>query len=244
MNGSEYKRDAEHIHGLIHETSSGILIAVKPLVIYVPRGYEGTRLLTIAKEVRTVAVFCIVDPEAKKYGVSKAVTLMPITPTTVTIVSFDDGEYYEFSFAAGSTICPNYNLVKDDTLSYTVYDMIIAKGHIPWYLDYIDLATLLDTSNYHAGLNLGPSNVPMEMIAASISRDPKNMKAYYRHGMKAGVAIREQPVKPSFIAFRNIIYGATNTTAKLTGSYFDDGMASALVNTSEKTESVETLLRK
>jgi hypothetical protein len=49
---------------------------------------------------------------------------------------------------------------------------------------------------------------------------------------------------PTFIPFRSPIYGATNTTAKLIGAYFDDSINSALVNPSEKVEGVESLLRR
>ena len=49
---------------------------------------------------------------------------------------------------------------------------------------------------------------------------------------------------PALIPFRSVTYGATNTTAKLMGAYFDEGLTSALVNPSQRTEKIEELLRR
>lgn len=243
MDISTLQRDEDYMDTCVVEVGDA-LIAKVPLAIYIPRRWDGGRLAKVSKETYSLAVYAIVDKERQKYAVSKACAVLQFTPSSTTITKFEDGEYYEFSFDKGQTICPNVNLLKQDTLVYSIYDDIIAKGHFPWYLDCVDVATLLMTCDYHGGLNLGPSNVPIEMIVASITRNRSDLRSYYRHILNQDMDIRHQPVQPELIEFRNIIYGATNVTAKLLGSYFDDALTSALVNPSEKAEGIESLLRK
>jgi len=209
--------------------------------IYVPKRFDEHKLATIANEIRVVAIFAIVVDE-KYYGVSSATAMMQITPSSTSIVRIDGDDYYEFTFNKGAQITPNVNLVKDDTLVYQIYDEIIAKGHIPWYFNYLDVGCLFTSSDYHGGVSLGPTNIPLEMIAASISRSADDRTKYYRHVVETIDELESTP--PAFIAFRNVIHGANNTTARLMGAYFDDGMTSSLVNPTERSEGVETLLRK
>lgn len=234
-------RDSQRVHTALAETPKGALVAVKALKIYVPLDYEDRKMAVIANEIRTTAIFAIVVDD-QFYAVSLVTAMMQLTPSSTTVIKIDGEDYYEFSFDKGSEVCPNVNLVKDDKLVYRIYDSIIAKGHIPWFLSYEDVGKLFTTALSHGGIRLGPNNIPLEMIAASISRQSKDRTKYYRHTLKS---MAEQYVNPpAFVPFRSVIYGATNTTAKLMGAYFDDGLMSALVNPSEKTEGVETILRK
>lgn len=241
MDVSKLVRNAEKVHAAISETKNGTLIAVKECKIYVPTRYAERKLAVIAYETRIVGIFGIVV-EDKYYATSLANAIMQITPTSTSIVTIDEEEYYEFTFEKGAQITPNIELVKGDTFVYYIYDEIVAKGHIPWYFSYEDLGKLFTSAKYHGGITLAANNVPLEMIAAAITRQMKDRTEYFRHQIKT---IDEQfKLKPAFIAFRSVIWGATNTTAKLMGSYFDDGLMSALVNPSEKAEGVESLLRR
>lgn len=240
MDPSKLIRSPEIIHAAIKETEAGQLIAVKPITIYIPTRYATRKLAVISTEIRIVGIFAI-TVEDKYYGVSLATAMMQILPSSTTIVKVNGDDYYEFSFDAGAIITPNYNLVKDNFLVYYIYDEIMAKGHIPWFISYSDLGKIFESSEYHGGLVLGANNTALEMIAASISRDPVDRTKYYRHSLDK---IENELLRPpAFIALRSIIYGPTNTTAKLMGAYFEDGMLSALNNPAEQTEGVETLLR-
>lgn len=241
MDISKLVRNAQEIHACLLETDNKQLIARKPVKILVPKRYEEHRLAIVANEVRIVGIYCMIADD-RFYAVSSATAMMQILPTTITIVSVDDEEYYEFFFEKGAVICPNLDLLKDDNLVYYVYDEHVAKGHIPWYFSYTDLGKLFVSATHHGGIVLSASNAALEMIAATISRDERDRTKYYRHRIKS--IDEELKVPPAFIPFRSVIYGPTNTTARLMGAYFDDGVLSALVNPSEKTEGIETLLRK
>lgn len=237
MDIATLKRDADFIKKNLKQVGDTLITTVD-CKIYIPMNFAERKLAIISNEIRIVGIYAITMGDV--YGVSSACAMLQITPSSTSIVKIADDEYYEFSFDKGAVITPNCNLVKEDTLVYNIYDNIIAKGHVPWYLSYVDIGKIFATSDYHGGMSLGPTNTTIEILAASIARDSKDRTLYYRHTIDSLEGV-DTSVK---IPFRNVIYGATNTTARLTGAYFDDGLTSTLVNPSESVEGIETLLRR
>ena len=82
----------------------------------------------------------------------------------------------------------------------------------------------------------------MELIASMVSRNQKNRLEYYRHTIQNRDELKTNP--PLFVALRSVSDSATNTTNKLGGSYFEEGLTSALVNPTERVERIEDLLRR
>lgn len=208
--------------------------------IYIPTRWTDKHLAIVGKETRVISVFPIVIDD-KYYSVSSAVASMPLTPSRTSIVTIGEEECYEFLFDKGAVICPNINLVRVSTMAYYLYDEIIAKAHVPWFLDYADVLRLLYTARMHADIVLAANNVPMELLGATIARQSKDVTKYYRH-----VAVNDKVMmvnKPSYVPLGNVLVGATNTTAKLMGNYLDDGITSALINPTTQIDPVETLFR-
>ena len=231
-------RDAAKVHAALSVSKNGEMYTSRDVKIIIPARFVERGLTTITNEIRTVCVFAMVIDD-KYYAVTTVNSKMQLTPSWTNMIKIEDEDHYEFGFDKGSMITPNINLVKDDLFVYKIYDEIIAKGNIPWYLGYEDLGKLFVTAKSHGGITVAVNNIPLEMIAASISRQMKDRTKYYRHALAEGKA-----EKPAFIPFRSVMYGATNTTAKIMGAYFDEGITSALVNPSSKTEGIETLLRR
>lgn len=208
--------------------------------IYIPTRWTDKNLAVVGKEIRVVSVFPIVVDD-KYYSISSAVAAMPLTPSRTSIVTIADEECYEFLFEKGSVVCPNVNLVRISNTAYYLYDEIIAKARVPWYLDYEDILRLLHTAKMHADITLAANNVPMELLAATIARQSKDVTKYYRHQVSTGKAA--QVDQPDYVPLGNVLLGATNTTAKLMGNYLDDGITSALINPTDQIDTVETLFR-
>lgn len=244
MDTSRFVRDPSKVHAALKVQPDESVVTTRGVKIYVPERFVEKNLAVIGAEVLIVGIFAIAVEDNGKlfYGVSTANAMMRIKPTTIATVKFDQDSYLEFSFDPGSVVIATTQLIKSDTLVYYIFDEFIAKGRIPWYIGYEDLAKLFDSADHHAGVNLGPNHSILEMFAAAIARSPQSRSKYYRHTVAAQSDATENP--PTFIPLRSITYGATNTTAKLTGSYFSDGLTSALVNPSERTERIEELLRR
>jgi len=111
---------------------------------------------------------------------------------------------------------------------------------VPWYLDYNDLGHIFDTASSHAGANVGTNPEVTELIVSIIARNSKDRTQYYRSCINSLEELKTNP--PVFISMKSVPYAATNTTNKLAGSYFGEGVVSALVSPSEKRERIENLL--
>lgn len=239
MDFKQLKQNPAKVHEALHEVGES-LVTSKGCKIYVPCRFEERRLAVIGTETYIVGIFAITVDDTYM-AVSMAIANMRIEPTSINTITIEGDDYYEFYFEPGAVVIPDLMLEVEDTLAYYVYDEIIAKGKIPWYLKYLEVGGLFDSAKYHAGLNVGANPAVMEMIVASIARDPDDLAKYYRHTLKGYEDVVARP--PAFIPFSNVIYGATNTTARFIGSYFDHGVMAALVNPSTRNEKIEDLLR-
>ena len=241
MDWTRWKRDPVEANKALTVLKDGSIMTPRGCKIYIPERFVEKQLAVIGAETYIVGIFAIVV-EDKFYGVSTTNAMMRVTPTTISTVKFDQDSYLELIFDPGSVVFATNLLIKSDTLVYYIFDEFIAKGRIPWYIGYEDLATLFESADRHAGVSLGANHSILEMFAAAVARNNQNRAKYYRHSIES----QDDPVKrpPAIIPLRSITYGATNTTSKLMGSYWNDGLTSALVNPSEKQERIEELLRR
>lgn len=234
-------RDPKKVQACLKELPDERVVALKPLKIYVPTRFTECKLASVGTETQVTGIYAIVV-EDSFYGVMMVNAIMKLVPTSTMKVMINDVEYFEFYFEPGATVIASTQLVKADTLTYRIYDEIISKGKIPWYVGYEDLARIFDTAKYHAGANIGENQEVTELIVSIIARDSEDRTKFYRTTVKSMEDLLKRP--PAFIPMRSVQYAATNTTNKLAGSYFTDGMVSALVNPADRTERIEELLRK
>lgn len=241
MEPKKLKRDASKVHACLKELPDGRVVTTKECKIYIPARFAERGLAFIGIETTIVGIYAIVVDDTY-YGISMVNAMMRIEPTSTVKVSIDEEEFYEFSFDPGSTVISSTQLVRNDQLVYKIYDEIIAKGHVPWYLGYSELGKLFDTAKYHAGANIGTNHEVTELIVSMIARDVKDRHRYYRTAIKSYEDLVKNP--PAFIPLRSVTYAATNTTNKLAGSYFSDGLVSSLVSPADRVERIEDLLRR
>lgn len=241
MDFKKLQRNAEKIHSVLEELPDGRLVTKKAIKIYIPSRFIERGLAEIGIKTHIVGIYAIVLDDTY-YAVSLVNAMVQIEPSSTTKVMFDEEQYYEFSFDPGSTVLSSTNLVKTDTLVYRIYAEIISKGNVPWYLGYLDLAKIFDTAKYHAGANIGKNHEVTELVISIISRDKENRHLNYRQVVKDFNEIKTKP--PVYISLKNLTYAATNTTNRIAGSYFGDGLVSALVNVTDRVEGIENILRR
>ena len=232
------KRDVARIKKALIETDDDQLIATQPLKLSIPEYYQRQGLVHIESSVTVLGIFALVLGE--HYCVNLAPTKLRIEPDDIQMQTIGDEVYFAFYFEPNSTVISNLNAIKDNTLLYTIYNEFILKGHVPWYIDYRDLGELFSLSKTYAGLKLGANHAVMELFAATVSRVATEPKVQYRHQAQLDTLKTDPPV---VVGLRNVSYSATNTTAKLLGSYWDDGLVSALNHPSTTLEPIEQLLR-
>lgn len=241
MDWKRWKRDPGKVHAALKVQEDGSVVAVQNIKMYVPERFREKGLADISADTYTVGIYAMVVNDAF-YAVDLTIAMMRITPTAISTVKFDQDSYMEFSFEAGSVVFPTNQLVKSDILVYYIFDEMFSKGRTPWYLNYEDRGVLFASADRHAGVSLTGNHSILEMIAAATARDPNNRTRNYRHVIERQEDINDKP--PAIVALRSITFGPTNTTAKLMGSYWDDGLDSALNSPSEQVERIETILRR
>lgn len=217
------------------------LVAKKPLKIYIPTRYAERGLASIGMETQIVGIFALVVGDVF-YAINLWNAVVRIEPTSTMKVMQAGEEYYEFYFEAGSTVCSSTLTVKIDTLTYKIYDEILSKGRVPWYLGYPELARLFDTADKAAGAKIGNKQTVTELIISLIARSAQDRTIFYRQAVTSLQDLHTNP--PCYIPLRSVPYAATNTTNKLAGSYFEAGMVAALVTPADRVEKIEALLRK
>lgn len=231
-------RDADYVISRLVENSDGSIVTTVPCSVQIPESFTDKNLAVIGGEVFIFGFFPIIMGD--RYAVNKTIAMMRIVPSSTQKVVVNETPYIEFSFEPGDKLIYTTALVVTDTLTYYMYDQFVAKGNIPWYMDYNDMANMFETALEHAGVNLGGRSI-IELIISTIARDPDDMTRLYRHIYARPEDIVNKP--PVTVPFRSVIWNTSDTTSKLNGAYYDHGINSALVNQSESVEMIEELLR-
>lgn len=239
MDLKKLKRNPEAVKKTFRELNN-VLYATQPTRIYSPVRFSERGLASIGAETYIVGICAFAV--GNDYSVLCINAMMKIQPTSYKIVNIEGDDYFEFFFEPGATLIANMELVKTDTLVYRIYDEIISKGNIPWFMDYLEMGSIFDTASYHGGANIGNNREVTELIVSLIARDKNDRTKYYRQTVKSLDELATKP--PAFIPMRSVIYAATNTLNKIAGSYMESGIVSALVSPSDRTENIEAILRR
>lgn len=231
-------RDPDYVISKLVEHEDGSIVTTVPCTIQIPESFADKNLAVIGGEVFVFGFFPIIMGD--RYSVNKTIAMMRICPSSTQKIVVQDTPYIEFAFEPGDKLIYTTALVVTDTLTYYMYDQFVAKGNIPWYMNYNDMANMFETAQEHAGVNLGGRSI-IELIISTIARDPDDMTRLYRHIYTRPEDLVNKP--PVTVPFRSVIWNTSDTTSKLNGAYYDHGINSALVNQSESVEMIEELLR-
>lgn len=230
------KRDAATIKQQLQETKSNQLITKVPCIIEFPKRYVERNMAEIGIENYVFGIYALIMGDT--YAVSVIPASIKTTPYRISEVERDGVVYYNFHYEAGNVLIENTYLVRRDVQVYSIMEEFFLKGNVPWYLDYEDLGKILDLAKYHADSDAGQNYAVIEALTAYVGRSSNNRAIQYRHSKK------DQKSNVSFIGiYGNVFYAAPGTVNKLAGSYFDDGVVSALTQPSTEVSHVEKLLR-
>ena len=206
------------------------------LECYVPTRYsaEGVGLCNVQEYVSCFGVFeCVVNKD-KHFGLVLP-CMLHMLPSSSRRAVIDDIEYNVFEFQKGDKFLITRTALKEDYLAYAMYNEFMTMGRFPKFLDYNNTAFLFDTAEKVCGVNLKTPHSIFEMIYAHLARDKKDLTKKYRH--------TDMKDLPYFLGTKNVSVALDSTSSKLLGSYFSDGLNSALLNPVENQSPLEDLLR-
>ena len=235
-----YTRDASKILPCLKELPDGSLLTTKAIKIVIPSRFAERNLAEVGSDIFIPGIYAIMTPEGS-YAVSTVCARIRITPSKIMKQMMFGVEYYEFHFEPGQIVIPDLNVVKQDTFIYYVFDEIITKANIPWYLNYNDLSCIFDSCAEYAGTKIADNYELTELIVAFIARSDKDRTKGYRTITKGYTDLVGNP--PAYVPLSNVIYSATSTSNRLAGSYMSDGIVGSLVTPTTRVDRVESFLR-
>ena len=205
------------------------------LEVWIPRIYQERDLLVISDVATCLGIFQL------RINDSVYANTMMLARLVITFISIrseiEDGvPYLVLLLEKDSVFITNSFIVKDSNVIYEVFITFLALGKIPSFIDYSNIQRLFDRDNKDCDVSLKINHSIFEMIYAHCYRDRNDPYNFYRH-----TDMKEPPI---IVSLHQISHGPSSTTARIVGSYLDDGMVSSLVDETEHAPSlIENLLR-
>ncbi|AXH70770.1 hypothetical protein [Vibrio phage BONAISHI] len=239
MDFNVLKRSKKAIEeAVFDDVKNAVYIAKKEVSIVFPKHYLEGKLGSLDERFNPLAMFAIVSGD--NYAVLSIPSLMPLSPSSSTVIKLDGADYYKLSWLPGEVICPNTNLVKRKTLAFEIYDEFIAKGRVPPYFNNRDYTEIFYHLKDFCDVDLKADHAILSGYGAATARYPGDRTRTAREFYKVQADFLEMPIDR--IPLRSVAYGADNTMARLDGSYLNEGMMSTLVNRSVEPQSIEQMI--
>lgn len=204
------------------------------LVLKIPKRYENNDVLIISDTVQTLGIFKMVINDSLESGIVLP-AILTIEPNDISSEVIDGVEYVIVTLIKNDVFINNIDLIKVPQLAYFIFNEFITLGNMPDFISYNDKAFIFDIIKTCCDFNPGTNHVIYELIFAHLSRASDDLNIPYRF---------TNMTKPEkFIGLGSISFGPDSTSAKILGSYMNEGINSSLVNQSSKHSELEDLLR-
>jgi len=169
-------------------------------------------------------------------GKDSCTLVMPTLIETIPSETIEDDEYIKLIYNKGDIFFVNNYIVQVSVNLYDIFTSFITLGKPIPYLSYENFISIFDNIQILANKKLS-KRVDFEFIIAEINRDKKDLNRRYRNS-----DMTEAPVT---ISMRNIAYGPNSVSAKIIGSYFNDGLVSSLLveDDNKPANKIEALLK-
>jgi len=217
-----------------------MIIAKETCKIMIPSTFIQKGLAEFGLDTYVLAIYAMIV-EDKYYAVSIVPAMMQIDPSQVVRTMVDGTEYTVCVFEPGDTVIVNTNLVRNDKIIYPIFNEVFSRGRVPWQLSYEDMGNFFQHAGKFAGAQVGTNHEVMEVFVSILARSSQDKTVNYRHVVQSYGDLVSNP--PEYIPLRNVNFAATNTISKLAGSYFSEGVISALVSPTTRLERLDRQLR-
>jgi len=204
------------------------------LEIRVPSRFANYGLLEIGNTVTTLGVCDMIINDQFQTGLLLMAKIEMEVSDMATITIGGLG-YHVFYLKGGDRFILHTEVIKNSGIVYAVFTEFLARGKLIYTINYDNITHLFDQIKYMNDSNLGVDHVVFEMIYSYLWRSAQNRSVQYRHTPMTDGGI--------MISLRNVADATSTTTSKITGSYFDVGLNSALIYPNDQPGTVEEMLR-
>lgn len=234
----KFKRDKKIISSLIKITDNNY-IAKEDLFIMLPKKFIELHIGDIDNTVTTLSVLAVFNKDLK-YGVINIPAMVKITPDSIDEVEVGSDTYYKLTISKGNSVIDSRDVVIDGDIGYNVFNIMLVKGVVPWYINYLDLVKIFENIPKYTGTKLESYMSIVKIMIALSARSKDDPNKPYRYIIKKSDEVKDI----HWVGLNNIYYTYNSTASKVFGSYMKAGMISAIVNPETKPTKLENLVRK
>jgi len=202
-------------------------------ILEFPKRYLDKDLATLGAKTYVYGVFALIIGDA--YSVSLIPSFIETNPLYIKEILRDNVEYVQFYYGKDMPVIENTQVIRNKVYTYNILEEFYLRGNVPWYIAYDDLNTIFNNMLAYADSAIGSSKLTNEIITSYITRDIIDKHLYHRLSKKPDY---------TYIALDDIYYATLGTVNKLSGSYFDKGLVSALVQPEKSPTKLEQIIRK
>lgn len=207
----------------------------KELVIHIPKRYETYGLLEVGNTVKTLGIMNLVFNE-KEYAPLCILGIVEIVPSEIEEIVINNSNYYKLTLNDGDTLIKHLDIIQDGSIPYSIFMEFVSYGKLPYFFSYENVSKIFDTTKKMTGVGLDIDHVIYEMVFAHLHRDKEKKSIFYR--------LTDMKKDPLYIPLRSVELGTQSTTAKLLGSYFNDGLTASLITENTTHYDIEDYLRR
>lgn len=209
------------------------LYAKEKTIIEFPKWYLDKELGSIQEVAYVYGIFAMII--GNEYSVSVIPTLLQTSPIMVTEIEREDGVVYmQFVYGKDDCVLDDMKAVKFDVISYNFFETYFMYARVPWYVEYEDLARIMDNLPGYAKSGVGGNPIANELVSSFITRSVKDKHVFHRQDIKSSY---------TYVDLMSRFYSVAATVNKLGGNYMTESIVSALVQPSTKTTKLEILAR-
>lgn len=234
----KFKRDDKYLSSAIKVTKSRY-IAQEDLFIMFPKRYIDLHLGDIDNTVSVLSVLIVYNKDFK-YSVINIPSMVNITPDSIEEIEIGDEIYFKMTIIKGDAIIDSRDVIVDGDVGYGVFNILLVKGVIPWYVSYLDLVKIFENIPKYTGSKVGGYISVIKIMIAISARSKDDPSIPYRKVIKSF----DDNTPVHWVGLNNIYYTYNSTASKIFGSYMKPGMISAMVNPEKKATKLENIIRK
>jgi len=238
-NSSDLKRNSNLIKSKL-KTVGNTIITNTDLSILVYHKFVDKEMTILDNICKVMGIMAIIDND-NNYAIMTVPGIMSVEPNEIEDVEIDGEHYYKLVISKGDALISDTTIVKDTGNVYKVFDLLILKGKVPFFLNYEDMLAIFKNLPEFTGTKIGKDTLPFEIFIAMIARDKNDPTKDFRLTVKThNDAIKESP---KWVGLTNIYYSFGSTLSKIAGSYFKTGVLVAAVNKNKKPTKLEKILK-
>ena len=197
--------------------------------------FVSKRISILDNVCRIIGIVAIVDSN-NNYAIMTVPGVINVEPNEISSIEIDGELYYELHITAGELLISDTNVVKDTDYVYKIFEALMLRGKVPFFIMYQDLLKIFINMPKYNGGSVGKDPLPFEIFTAIMARSSNDPTVFYRNS-------KHGDEEPKWIGFMNIYYSFSSTLSKVVGSYFKTGVLVANVNKQKEPTKLEKILR-